>query len=95
MWFAAMSPAPRDRWFSELVTRLLEGDRAVVGLLASNPFPDAPPRYLRARYYRYTFTTPDERRRTGLWWRRVLLGDFLAPVGLHSRDRRAPRTSHR
>jgi hypothetical protein len=82
MWFAAMSPAPRDRWFAALVTRLLEGDRDVIGLLDSNPFPDAPPHFLRARYYRYTFTTPDEHRRSGLWWRRELLGDFMAPVAL-------------
>jgi hypothetical protein len=80
MWFAAMSPRPRDVWFYTLVDRLLEGDRAVTGLLASNPFPDVPPRFVRARYYRFRFTTPDERRATGDWWRRELAGEYLRPT---------------
>jgi hypothetical protein len=80
MWFAAMSPRPRDVWFYTLVDRLLEGDRAVTGLLASNPFADAPPRFVRARYYRYRFTTPEERRATGEWWRREPAGEYLRPM---------------
>jgi hypothetical protein len=80
MWFAAMSPRPRDAWFYALVDKLLDGDRAVLGLLASNPFPRQPPRFVRARYYRYRFTTPAERRTTGAWWRRELVGDYLRPV---------------
>ena len=77
MWFAAMSPRPRDVWFYTLIDRLLEGDRAVLGLLASNPFPDQPPRFVRARYFLYRFTTPEERRTTGNWWHRELVGDYL------------------
>jgi hypothetical protein len=80
MWFAAMSPRPRDVWFYTLVDRLLEGDRAVTGLLASNPCADAPPRFVRARYYRYRFTTPEERRATGEWWRREPAGEYLRPT---------------
>jgi hypothetical protein len=75
-----MSPRPRDAWFYALVDKLLDGDRAVLGLLASNPFPRQPPRFVRARYYRYRFTTPAERRTTGAWWRRELVGDYLRPV---------------
>ena len=81
MWFAAMSPRPRDVWFYTLIDKLLEGDRAVLGLLASNPFPDEPPRFVRARYFLYRFTTPDERRATGDWWHRQLVGDYLRPTG--------------
>jgi len=49
----------------------------VTGLLAANPFADGPPALVRARYYRYRFTTPDERRRTGDWWQRELVGEYL------------------
>src|SRR5207248_3320229 len=65
MWFAALSVADENPWFAPFMQRLLEGDAATLGLLRSNPFPDHPPRYVRAVYYRYWFTTPDERRRTG------------------------------
>jgi lipase maturation factor len=82
MWFAAMSPAPRDAWFRSLVVRLLEGDPGVASLLASTPFPDRPPRFVRARYYRYRFTSPDERARTGAWWTRDLAGEFMPPMQL-------------
>ncbi|MGA2714572.1 MAG: lipase maturation factor family protein [Bryobacteraceae bacterium] len=82
MWFAAMSPSPDDTWFFHLVQRLLEGDAATLGLMGRNPFPDRPPRYIRAQYYEYTFTTPEERKTTGRWWNRQLLSSDLRPVSL-------------
>jgi Lipase maturation factor len=82
MWFAAMSTPAEHRWFGPLLTKLLEGDRATLGLLRTNPFPDRPPRYVRAVYYTYRFTTPDERRQTGRWWHREPLGLYVAPVAL-------------
>jgi hypothetical protein len=82
MWFEAMAPSPQSGWFFNLLTKLLQGDAAVLGLLRTNPFPDAPPRYLRAEYYRYRFTTPDERRATGMWWSRQRVATFYGPVGL-------------
>src|SRR5207253_2347923 len=72
MWFAAFSPRPSDEWFIALLQRLLQGDAATLSLLKTNPFPDHAPRHLRARYYRYWFTTADERRPTGRWWNREL-----------------------
>jgi hypothetical protein len=42
----------------------LEGSRDVTGLLAHNPFPDKPPHYIRAMFYRYRFTNSEERRQT-------------------------------
>jgi hypothetical protein len=85
MWFESMAPAPHSGWFFALVARLLQGDGDTLSLLRSNPFPNGPPRYLRAQYYRYAFTTPDERRRTGLWWERQLVGTFYGPVSLTGR----------
>ena len=34
------------------------------------------------RLYRYAFTTRQERRATGAWWRRTLEGEYLPPVAL-------------
>ncbi len=82
MWFEAMAPSPHSGWFFNLLAKLLQGDGETLGLLKTNPFPDAPPRYLRAQYYRYTFTTPEERRTSGRWWNRELTGTFYGPVSL-------------
>jgi len=85
MWFAALSPSYAEPWFRELVGRLLAGDRQVLRLLGRNPFPDAPPVWMRARYYHYRFATRTEHRATDAWWVRELAGDFLAPVTLAKR----------
>jgi hypothetical protein len=82
MWFAALSPSYAEPWFRVMVGHLLAGDRQVLRLLARNPFPDTPPVWIRARYFRYRFTTRAERRATGAWWSRELEGDFLSPVTL-------------
>jgi hypothetical protein len=82
MWFAAMSSPNEHDWFPALLVRLLEGDRETLGLLRTNPFPDRPPKYIRAQYYEYHFTTPEERRRTGQWWRRTLVGGYYPAVSL-------------
>jgi Lipase maturation factor len=85
MWFAALSSSYAEPWFRELVGRLLAGDRMVLRLLGQNPFPEGPPRWIRARYYHYRFTSRAERRATGAWWARELEGEFLAPVTLAKR----------
>ena len=82
MWFAALSPGYAEPWFRVLLQRLLEGDRAVTRLLGRNPFSEAPPRFVRARLYRYRFTTWRELRQTGNWWSRSLVGEFEPPVSL-------------
>ena len=70
MWFAALGNAQHHPWLRHFLERLLQGTPAVVGLLAHNPFPDTPPRYIRAVVYTYHFTDPATRRATGAWWRR-------------------------
>jgi lipase maturation factor len=85
MWFAAMGSAQDEPWFAGLMLKLLEGDKEVVGLLAGNPFSDRPPRWVRARMYRYTFTTPAERKATGRWWNRTPAGDYFPAVRLPQR----------
>ena len=82
MWFAAMSSPQQHAWFPAFIARLLAGDHDTLSLLRSNPFPDRPPRLIRALYYEYRFSTPDERRATGRWWNRKLVGVYFGPVAL-------------
>ena len=82
MWFAALGDYRTNPWFVAFAERLLEGSPEVSALLAKNPFPDHPPRYVRAVTYDYKFSTWDERRQTGAWWHRQPHGEYLPPVGL-------------
>jgi hypothetical protein len=67
--------------------RLLEGDERTLRLFRVNPFPNAPPRRIRARVFLYRYTTPAERRQTGDWWVRTEVGLLVAPVALSGRAR--------
>ncbi len=80
MWFAALGSAEESPWLLRLVGRLLEGSPPVLGLLAENPFPDHPPRYIRALLDDYRFTDFAARRRTGAWWRREETGTYLPVI---------------
>lgn len=90
MWFAAMAPPEVSPWLLTLVVRLLENDPATTRLLRSNPFPRTPPTYVRALYYRYRFSGWRERRETGAWWIRTLIGVYLPPMRLRPADEGAP-----
>ena len=81
IWFSAMRPRAQRELVRALRRRLLEGDAATIGLLRGNPFPDAPPRRVRARRFLYRFTTPAERRESGHWWHREEVGIYLPPIG--------------
>jgi predicted DCC family thiol-disulfide oxidoreductase YuxK len=82
MWFAALETPRENPWFIALIFRLLQGSQDVNRLLERNPFPDKPPRYMRAMFYRYRFTTVDELRQTGAWWKREELREYLPTVSL-------------
>ena len=83
MWFAALSPGYAEPWFGALVERLLENDRATLRLLRRSPFPpDAPPRYVRARLFRYRYTTWRELRETGACWERTFVREYFPPTRL-------------
>jgi predicted DCC family thiol-disulfide oxidoreductase YuxK len=82
MWFAALSTAGHNHWFIRLVGCLLENKPDVTRLLATNPFPEAGPAYIRGRFYRYRFTSSEEHQRTGAWWKREELGEYLPTVSL-------------
>ncbi|PYJ04612.1 MAG: hypothetical protein DME67_06780 [Verrucomicrobia bacterium] len=81
MWFAALGSYRENPWFGRLIVRL-EWSRDVSRLLAKNPFSHEPPRYIRAMFYRYRFTTLRERSETGAWWKREELREYLPTVSL-------------
>lgn len=90
LWFSALQGFrhPYNRWFSIFLVRLLEGADDVLALLETNPFPDAPPQYIRAQQYDYTFTNFEERRDSGAWWKRELQGMYSPGVlNLRGRER--------
>ena len=83
MWFAALTPyrANPEQWVARFLGRLLEGAPEVLALLASNPFPNAPPHQVRAVVFEYHFSEPGTS--DGAWRRRESRGLYAPPL---SRD---------
>jgi len=85
MWFLALG-SPEVGWFEVLLLRLLQADAATLRLLRADPFAHDPagpaPRWVRARLFRYRFSTREERRGTGAWWVRRELAVLVEPVDL-------------
>jgi lipase maturation factor 1 len=86
IWFAALGDVHEEPWFVNFLARLLEGSQPVIRLLKTNPFPDSPPRYVRAKLYEYHFTTLEERQKTGAWWTREDKGLYCPAVALRARE---------
>jgi hypothetical protein len=68
MWFASLGDIRGNRWLVHTLQRILEGEPEVLALLGRNPFPEGPPRFVRAVARPYRFTTLDQGRETGAWW---------------------------
>ena len=82
LWFAALG-SPRDYpWTRNLVWKMLHNDPATLGLFAGNPFPDHPPRYIRAVLFKYKFAPPGNP--DHLYWNRTALGLWLPPYSVDS-----------
>jgi hypothetical protein len=77
MWFAAMSSADEYPWTYNLAWKLLHNDPGTISLFAGNPFPNQPPRYIRAVRYRYIFAPPGNAH--GVIWNREKV-DLWLPV---------------
>jgi hypothetical protein len=76
MWFAALGYYQNNAWFERFLEKLLAGSRDVLSLLKTNPFPNQPPRFVRAFLYDYRFTDRAAHRTTGTWWRRERRGAY-------------------
>jgi hypothetical protein len=82
LWFASLGPWRSNPIVPRTEERLLEGRAGVLALFASNPFQQTPPKQVRAVLWQYWFTSLEEKRKEGLWWRRQLLGNY-APTLAH------------
>jgi len=78
MWFAAMSTPDQYPWTLHLVWKLLHNDSGALSLFSGNPFPQRPPRYIRAVLYQYKFAPSGNPE--GNWWKREALGPWLPPM---------------
>ncbi len=76
IWFVPPQYDLQMFWFDKLMQRLAQGDKAVQNLFAHVPFEGRPPRYLRVLAWRYHFTNTAERKQSGHYWKRELLGEF-------------------
>lgn len=86
MWFAARAHYSHNHWLLNLVYRLLTHQPEVLELMGENPFPDDPPKFIRASLYKYHFTskdkTDDARYSESHWWSRERIGDYLPVLSL-------------
>jgi len=76
LWFASLGHWRSNPIVPRTEERLLDNNPSVLALFASNPFPQQPPKQVRAVLWQYWFTSMSEKRDSGLWWRRQLLGDY-------------------
>jgi hypothetical protein len=84
MWFAAMATPNEYPWTLHLIWKLLHNDLGAVSLFGGNPFPDKPPRYIRAMLYSYAFAPPGNPQH--LWWNRKEEGLWLPPLSVDNTD---------
>ena len=80
LWFLLLGGRILAPWFRTLLDRLQHDPAAVAPLFARDPFPTAPPRWLRVAVYRYRFSDAATRASTGAWWTRELEGT-TRPIG--------------
>ena len=83
LWFASLGDWRQNQIVPLTEERLLGNDSSVLQLFRGNPFPGSPPKYVRAVLWQYWFTSMAEKRQTGNWWRRSLLGQY-APTLTYS-----------
>jgi hypothetical protein len=79
LWFASLGSWREYPIVPATEERLLTNNSDVLALFASNPFPNHPPKMVRAVLWQYWFTSIEEKRRDGVWWRRQMLG-LYAPT---------------
>jgi hypothetical protein len=84
LWFASLGPWNQSSIVPRTEGRLLTNDSDVLRLFANNPFPNAPPKQIRAVLWQYWFSSEAEKRAQGVWWRRQLLGLYAPTIEIES-----------
>jgi lipase maturation factor len=87
LWFASLGEWRDNPIVLRTERRLLSNDRDVLALFAANPFPHGPPRQVRTVLWQYWFTSMGEKKKSGLWWRRQLLGLYAPAIELENDGR--------
>lgn len=80
MWFAAMGSYQQHPWLLNLIAKFLQGDSDALSLIAKNPFPDEPPKFIQATLFEYKFTEYGDE--SGNWWVRKPMGQYMVPLSL-------------
>ncbi|KAJ8299618.1 hypothetical protein KUTeg_023678 [Tegillarca granosa] len=83
MWFAALGNYQHNTWFVNMAYRILSGQKEVLELIQHNPFPDQPPKYLRAKLYHYHYTAKDKKNKwfsSKKWWVREEKAEYFPPI---------------
>jgi hypothetical protein len=76
LWFASLGSWRDYPIVANTEVQLLSNDKDVLALFADNPFEKLPPHKVRAVLWQYWFTSMEEKRKSGMWWRRQLLGSY-------------------
>lgn len=84
MWFASLSSYEQEPWFGHLIFRMLTGEKPVLALFSKNPFPDQPPKYIRASKYRYQFSSINDLLQNGDWWTREYVGPYFPTASINA-----------
>ena len=79
LWFASLGSWREYPIVPNTEVLLLSGDADVLKLFGANPFHSGPPLQVRTVLWQYWFTSATEKRATGMWWHRKLLG-LYAPT---------------
>jgi lipase maturation factor 1 len=84
LWFASLGSWSQYPIVPRTEQLLLINDPDVLQLFAGNPFPDKPPKMVRAVLWQYWFSTMQEKRTEEIWWRRQLLGTYAPTLAVGS-----------
>eukprot|EP01066_Platyproteum_vivax_P013151 Platyproteum_vivax@DN5970_c0_g1_i1.p1 len=88
MWFAGFGSYEQHPWLLNIAYKFLKNDPLMDTLIKKNPFKGSePPRFVRAKMFRYNYTSPKETgwfgQKSSNFWRRREAGMYLPVVSLH------------
>ncbi len=95
LWFASLGGWRAYPWVVRVELQLVEGSPEVLRLFAGDPFGGNPPSFVRSMKWRYRFTTREEKKSTGAWWKREMVGPYapslhVGPEGIEAVPRQGP-----
>jgi len=85
-WFLPFSRFESNPWFHSFLYHLLKGTPDVLKLLRVNPFSAKPPKFVRTLVYLYEFSSYEQKKKEGVWWRRIYVEDYTPTLSLKMVD---------